>query len=108
MPHFRCSYTECQCPERAMCRCMAVAADNRLARLCRTKFRTDDVNDPLLVALDAEQFHAKLGTVRIEFLYLIVGQRIIRSDQSPGCRWNGMINSAKRKVRTAQSQIPRA
>ena len=63
MPDLRCTDTEGEGAERPVCACVAIAADNRLARLGGTKLRPDDVHDATLCAVEAVQLYAEVGAV---------------------------------------------
>src|SRR5439155_24744789 len=52
--------------ERAVRRCVAVAARDRHARLRQSELGTDDVNDPLLVGPRCVQLNPELAAVALE------------------------------------------
>ena len=57
-------------PERAVGRRVAVAADDRHARLGQAELRADDVDDPLGVAAVGVDRDPELGAVGLELLHL--------------------------------------
>ena len=63
-------------PERAVRGRVAVAADDRHARLRQTQFRADDVDDPLLRIVEIVQANAELAAVVAQGVDLLFGNRI--------------------------------
>ena len=61
MPDFGRADAEGEGAECAVRRRMAIAADDGLAGLRRAEFRTDDVHDAALIAVETEQFDAEFA-----------------------------------------------
>ena len=97
---------ECERAESAMRAGVAVAADNRHARLRDAQFRPDHVNDALDVAFNVEERHVKVGAVLAESANLrgrIVGPVELHGPDTGG---DGMIHGRKSPVRPPHRQAP--
>ena len=67
---------EGECPEGAVGGRMAVAADDRHARLGQAKLGADDVHDALVDVAHREKLDAELGAVATEGLHLGLAHRV--------------------------------
>ena len=89
--------------ESAMRRGVAVAADYRHAGLREAAFRSDDVNDALLLAMEAVAGNAELFAVRFELRHL--RRRDLIDDRQRARRGrNAVIHGRDRQVRSADLQ----
>ncbi len=77
MLHFRRADAVGERPERAMRRCMAIAADDGRARQCEALLRADDVNDALARIQLVVVLYAELGTVLGKRVHLECRLRIV-------------------------------
>ena len=95
--------------EGAMRAGMAVAADDRLARLRGAEFRPDDMHDAALAVTQAQQFNAELRAVLFERADLLRGRfngdrRI--AEHLLGTRRRGMVHRREREIGATHSQPP--
>tara|TARA_Y100000588_G_scaffold240864_1_gene254739 strand:- start:834 stop:1388 length:555 start_codon:yes stop_codon:yes gene_type:complete len=79
---------------------MAIATDNRHARLTKSLLWTDNVNNALPGIIDVVEGDAKLRTVRPESFYLLDGERIIPYLIAP-LGWNIVVNGSQSAIGTA-------
>jgi hypothetical protein len=85
---------ECQCAERAVRGGVAVAADDRHARLGGTILRPDHVDDAAMIAAPAVQLDAEFGAVGFQHGDLLRGlwrDIGVVACRIGGRRWRGMI-----------------
>ena len=97
MLDFSCPDAKGQCAERAVGRGMAVAANQREAGLRESQFRSDDVEDALVLVADVEQRYAKLPAVDTELIDLPGGDGIEDRKSAVG-RWDAVIHRGDRAV----------
>ena len=97
--------TERQSAERAVRRRMTVAADHRHAWLSRALLRSDDVDNALLVAVDAEAGDAEIGAVLFELLELFACDGVDDGQTAVGGR-DAVIGGSEGALRTSNLQPP--
>ena len=108
---FRGADAEGEGAERAMRRGVAVAADDRLARLREPELGPDDVHDAAAAVLQVEQLDAELLRVDLELPHLL--RRGIHRDGHAaehllGARGRRVIHGGEREIRPAQLEAARA
>src|SRR6185503_11863260 len=91
---------EGQGAECTVCRRVAVAADDRHARLAETLLRTDDVDNSLATVVDAEIRDTELLRVPAKHVHLLDGQGI-RPRPVAVDRGNVVVGGRQRQIRAA-------
>jgi hypothetical protein len=97
--HFAGANSKCQRAECAMGRGVTVAADDGLAGLRDAKLRTNNMHDPLMLAVHIEQPHT--GFLAILFERFELRLRVLVQDgEGTVFRRDGMVHDRKRKIWT--------
>ena len=105
MSDFAGSDTEGESTEGAVRARMAVAADDRAARLRHAHLRTDDVHDPLPLGAERMQLDAEVGAVLLQLPQLLCRLAIgDRESRGAGCGRRRVIHRGERAFRTPYTE----
>src|SRR5260370_42414804 len=97
MLDFACANAECQSPERAVRRGVAIAAHNRLPRLRNAQLGTNHVHNALIVAEHVEKSDPRLATIALKRRKL-THCGLIENRQIAILCGDGMIHDGERLV----------
>src|SRR5438105_2882361 len=103
MLYLACADAERERAECAVGRRVAVAADHRHTRLRQTLLGTDDMDDALLIAVEAEVRDAELAAVRLELLDLC-GSDLVEDRQRARRGGRAVVRRTEGEVRAAHFQ----
>src|SRR5215469_3702223 len=103
--HLARSNAECQCSECAVCRGVAVTANYGHAGLGQALLRSHDVNDALLLALEAITAHAELAAIALELFDLRLGY-FIQNRKAARSRGRRVIGRRDGQVGTPDPEAP--
>ncbi len=95
--HFAGPNAECKRAESAVCRCVAISADDRHTRLRQSLLGTDDMHDALILAVWSEYGNAKIGAVLFELRDLGFSHFVQNGKRAVMSR-NTMIRGPNRQI----------
>src|SRR5260370_27657946 len=98
MLDFACANAECQSPERAVRRGVAIAAHNSLPRLRDAQLGTNHVHNALVVAEHVEKSDPRLAAIALERRKL-PHRGLIENRQIAILGWDRMVHDGERQVR---------